>query len=221
MHHEQRGDDREVADAVDEEAPAFAVGSDDHAGERRADEPREIDHGRVERDGVAEVALVFDHLDHERLAAGHVECVDETLHHAEREDVGDGDAMRERERGKGERLHRGEHLRPDEDLALVQAIDPDAGEGREQEGGNLAHEADDAEQPCGAGEAVDEPAGGDAGHPGADERDALAAEEEAEVGCAECPPGMRDAARMIAGGNGFRGGKLRALRRSCRHGIFQ
>ena len=46
---------------------------------------------------------------------------------------------------------------------------------------NLAAEADDAEQQLGAGQAVDEPARGDAGDPRADERDALAAEEEAVV----------------------------------------
>ena len=111
----------------------------------------------------------------------------------------DGDAMREREGGERERLQRGERLRPHEHRALVPAVDPDAGEGREQEGRNLAREADDAEQPRGAGEAIDEPTGGDARHPGADERDALAAEEEAEVGRAERPPRVRDAAGVVAG----------------------
>ena len=54
---EQRGDDREVADAIDEEAPAFAGDRDDDSSERRADEAGNIDDGRVEGDGVAEIAL--------------------------------------------------------------------------------------------------------------------------------------------------------------------
>ena len=87
-HHQQRGDDGDVADAVDEEAPAFAGGGDEQAGERRADEARHVDHGGVDGDGVGEVGAVLDHLDHEGLAAGHVEGVDDALHRAEREDLG-------------------------------------------------------------------------------------------------------------------------------------
>ncbi len=83
----KRGDDGEVADSVDEEAPAFAIERDDHAGERGADEARNIDDGRVERDRVAEVALVIDHFDQKGLAAGHVEGIDQPLKHAEGEDV--------------------------------------------------------------------------------------------------------------------------------------
>ncbi len=35
-----------------------------------------------------QVAVVFDHLHHKRLAAGHVECVDQALHHAESQQPG-------------------------------------------------------------------------------------------------------------------------------------
>ena len=103
--------------------------------------------------------------------------------------------LREREPRERERLQHGERLRPDQDLAAVDAIDEDAGDGREQEGGDLSGEADDAEQQRGAGEAIDEPDGGDARHPGADERDALAAEEEAEVAMAQRAPGVGEVAR--------------------------
>ena len=37
---------------------------------RRADQAREIHHGRIHGDGIAEVAAVFDHLDDEGLPAG-------------------------------------------------------------------------------------------------------------------------------------------------------
>ena len=52
-HHEQRDDDGDVADAVGEEAVAFARDCDDDAGERGAEEAGEIDDGGVERDGAA------------------------------------------------------------------------------------------------------------------------------------------------------------------------
>ena len=121
-------------------------------------------------------AAVVDHLHHEGLAAGHVEAVDDALRDAEDEDQGNGDVAGEGKRGEDERLQHGGGLRPDEHLAAVEAVDPDAGEGCEEEGGNLAGKADGAEQHGRSGEAVDEPGGGDAGHPRADEGDALAAE---------------------------------------------
>ncbi len=67
----------------------------------------------------------------------------------------------------------------------VPPVDEHSGDRRQEQRRDLAAEADDAEQQRGAGEAVDQPAGGDAGDPGADERDGLAAEEEAIVAVAE------------------------------------
>ena len=43
-HHEQRGDDGEIADAVDGEAVAFAECGDDEAGDGWAYEPGDVDH---------------------------------------------------------------------------------------------------------------------------------------------------------------------------------
>ena len=73
----------------------------------------------------------------------------------------------------------------DEDAVLVPAVDPDAGEGGEDEGRELAGESSDAEQPGGVGEAEDEPRGGEARHPGADDGDALAEKEEPEISMGE------------------------------------
>ncbi len=86
-HQQQRSDHREVADAVDEEAPAFADGRDDEAGDGGADEPRAVGHRGVDGDGVAEVVAVVDHLDEEGLAAGHVERVDQALQGGEGDDL--------------------------------------------------------------------------------------------------------------------------------------
>ena len=80
------------------------------------------------------------------------------------------------------------------------------------EGGNLAGEADGAQQQRRSGEAIDQPAGGDAGHPGADEGDALAAEEEPEVAMAKGPPGVRAAGLDALLGGGGRLDRLRGAR---------
>ncbi len=61
----------------------FAEGGDDEAGDGGTDEARAVGHRRVDGDGVAEVFAVFDHLDEEGLAAGHVKGVDEALESGE------------------------------------------------------------------------------------------------------------------------------------------
>jgi hypothetical protein len=102
----------------------------------------------------------------------------------------------QRQPGEQQRLDHGKSLRPDEDAAAVEAIDKDAGDGSEEEGRDLAGEADGAEQQRRFREAVDQPRGGDARHPGADQRDGLAAEEEAEIAMAQRAPRVGE----IAGG---------------------
>ena len=91
----------------------------------------------------------------------------------------------ERQHGERERLQHREHLRDDQDAMPVPAVDEHAGERREHERRDLAAEADDAEQQRRAGEPIDQPARGNARDPGADQRDALSAEEEAVVSGAE------------------------------------
>jgi len=98
-HGVERGDDGEVTDPVNQEAVAFAGDGNDHTGERRADEARQVDHGRVHGDGVAEVLFVFYHLDEEGLAAGHVEGVDRALKGAEPDDFVNVDVVAEGESG--------------------------------------------------------------------------------------------------------------------------
>src|SRR5208337_3015396 len=155
-------DDGDVADSIYQEAPSLAGGRDQHAGERRANEAGDIDHGRVDGDGVAQVGAIVDHLHHERLAAGHVEAVDDALRNAEGQDPGNIDVAGECECGEGERLQHGGCLRPYKDLAAVEAVNPDACEGSNDEGGNLACKAHRTEEHGRSGEAIDEPCGGDA-----------------------------------------------------------
>src|SRR5215472_6437016 len=125
------------------------------------------------------------HFDDEGLAGGHVEGVDQAREERERDDFPDSDDAGEREDGQREGLKHREDLSDDDGSVAIPAVDPDAGDGSEDEGRDLAGEADDSEEDGGTGEAIDEPAGGDAGHPGADQRNALAGEEELVVAGAE------------------------------------
>ena len=106
----------------------------------------------------------------------------------------DRDDLCERQRGHGERLHPGKDLRPDEELAAIESIDKHSGKWSQKKRGDLSGEAYNTEQEGRAGKPVDEPAGGDASHPGADQRDALAGKEESKVAMTQRSPRMGVAA---------------------------
>ena len=99
-----------------------------------------------------------------------------------------------REPGKRERLDHGEGLRPHQDLPPVEAVDPYSGKGSNQKRGNLAAEAHRPQQQRRMRKPVDQPRRGDARHPRADQRNALAAEKEAEVAMPQRSPRMRRSA---------------------------
>ncbi len=85
--HQQQGcDDGKVANAIDQETPAFAEGSDHQARDGRTNQPAAVRHGRVDGDGVTEVVPIVDHLNEEGLARGHVEGIDQALKSGEGED---------------------------------------------------------------------------------------------------------------------------------------
>src|SRR5262249_14305042 len=86
-----------------------------------------------------------------------------------------------------------QRLRDDQQPVAIPSIDEDARKRRERHRRDLSAEPDDAEEEFRSGEAIDQPARGDAGDPGADERDALAAEEETVVAMSKraCEPGQR------------------------------
>ncbi len=98
MHHQQRHNDGNIADAIDKKAPALIGCGNQQSSQRRADEARHVHHGRVNGDGIGKIVAALHHLHHERLASRHVEGIDDALQCAQRQHFGDGDAMRERER---------------------------------------------------------------------------------------------------------------------------
>ena len=67
----------------------------------------------------------------------------------------------------------------------IPAVEPDAGQRRQEHRRHLPGERHQPEQELGIGEPVDQPRGGQPRHPRADERDGLADEEQAEVAGAE------------------------------------
>src|ERR1019366_2989692 len=127
-HHEQADDDADVADAVYQEAVAFAHAGDEDAGDGRSDEARGVDHGGVDGDGVAEVFALFHHLQHEGLACGQFERVDHALHEREHNDFPHGDDAGKGQACQGERLQHGNGLQDDDGAVPVPAVDPHAGD---------------------------------------------------------------------------------------------
>ena len=93
----------------------------------------------------------------------------------------------QRQAGERQRLQHRQDLRHEEDPVAIPAIDEHAGERRDEQRRNLTAESNDAEEQFGAGQAIDQPARRDAGDPRADERDALATEEEAVIGMSKGP----------------------------------
>ena len=184
VHQHQSGDHGDVADAVDEKAPALAQPGDQDARNRRADHASAVEHGRIQGDGVHQVVLA-DHVHEERLAAGDVEGVHHAQQRREDENVPNLHGMSEGEGRQHKRQQHGCDLGSDDDVLAIAAVGDDAAEGSEEEYGNLAGETYPAQQQSRTGEAVDEPGLGHGLHPGAGEGNELSAEKELEVAMAE------------------------------------
>ena len=184
FHHQQADDDGDIADGVGKEAPAFADARHQNSGDGRADDAGAVEHRGIERDGVHQI-FAHDHFDEQRLAGGNVEGVYDAEQSRQRHDFPDANDVQERERGQREgQNHRG-YLRADDDFVAIPTIGGETAERSEKKNGNASDETDGAEQERGAGEAVYQPGFGDGLHPGADQGDHLAAEEQLEIAMAE------------------------------------
>src|SRR5579863_6793916 len=74
-HCQQRSNDREIAKAIDQEAISLASRRNNYASDRWPEKPGGIHHGRVERDGIAQISAVLDHLDHKSLPSRHIDRI--------------------------------------------------------------------------------------------------------------------------------------------------
>ncbi len=209
LHQHQRQDHRQVADAVDGEAVPLPNRPDHQPRQRRPHQPRQIDHRGVQRNRVLQILLVVDHLHQERLPSRHIEGIDHPLKDAQRQNLVDRDHLRQRQRRQPQRLHRRQHLRPDQQVAPVQPIHQHPGKRRQHKGGNLPGEADQSQHQRRARQPIDQPARRHPCHPRANQRYALTREEEPEVTVPQSAPGVRESARC-GGGRGF--GQFRHVR---------
>ncbi len=143
-----------------------------------------INHGGVEGDGIAEVGTAVHHLDQEGLARRHIEGVDEALKNTQSQNLRHRDTSGESQRSEYEGPHGGEELSDQQAAPPLPPVRPDARHRTQQEGRDLAGERHHTQQKRRACQTIDQPTGGETGHPRADQGNALAAEEEPEVAVA-------------------------------------
>ena len=179
-HDGQGPERRDEAQSVDEEAGSDADEADQQARHRRAQDPRQVEDGGVERDRVHEV-LAADQLDDEGLPGRVVDGVHAPQQEGQCEDVPvAGDAAPHQPcQDQGEDHEH--HLGREEDPALGVAVDQRARHEGQDHDGQPLHGAHDPELERTPGKPQHEPGLPDVLHPGPDQGDALAAPEDPEV----------------------------------------
>ena len=88
---------------------------------------------------------------------------------------------REGQRGQRERQHHGQGLREEHQAVALDPVNQCSREGRDEQTGNLPGEGDDAQPDRRPGQAINEPGNRHLLHPGAEDRNPLPEEIEAEV----------------------------------------
>jgi hypothetical protein len=81
-HQEQGCYDGKVTEAIDQEAEARADASDDESGDRRPDQPRQVEERGIEGDGVAEVFFALDEFHDHGLPHRQIKGIDYALNQA-------------------------------------------------------------------------------------------------------------------------------------------
>jgi len=183
-HRQQRAHGRQVAHRIGEEADRHACRGDDQARDRRPDDGRSVEHGRVESDRVHEV-LPPNHLDEEGLARREVEKVDGAGSGRRDEDHPVLGVAACRQREQRERRQREQRLCDQKDVPFAITVRDHASElAAEQNRGKLRGE-DEADEEAAVRQLQRQPRHGDALHPCPDRRDDLAGQEEPVVSVAE------------------------------------
>jgi hypothetical protein len=102
-------------------------------------------------------------------------------------------------------------LRDYENASAVEPIHPHACERRKKKCGNLSGEGDDAKKQRRSREFVNQPAGGDARHPCADERNTLSGEKKTVVAVTQRAPDSRAARQFFSWTDWWAGGFAQLL----------
>jgi len=111
----------------------------------------------------------------------------------------DGYRARENKSCQDEGLDHRQDLCGHQQAMTVPAIDQHPGKRGKYKRWNPAGEADDPQEETGLGQTENEPADGDLLHPGADQRDALAAEKETVIPVGEGPEDEPEALQFVEG----------------------
>src|SRR5947207_5430379 len=202
-HRQEPGDDGDVAHPVQQEAQADAGRTDHHARDGRADDPRRVEHGRVQRDRIHQVVPAHEFRD-ERLAAGNVERIDDPEEHRHHHHLPRRHPAGPHERRQRQRFEHLQRLGPHDEGALVHAVHDDTRVQCEQQHAQGAERLGQADGERRVGDLEHQPPERDRLHPGPDERDALTEEEEPEVAV-----GKRSEAKRARGGGFVHCGKAR------------
>ena len=132
LHLRQAPDNREKAHAVQKKTGADSEPRDQQSRGGGTEHARAVEHHRVERDRVGEI-VVTHHLDHERLAAGHVKRSDGAVECGEQDHVLDAHGAGPGQRRERERAQHQQDLRRDYQPAAIDAVDHNAGEQTDQQ----------------------------------------------------------------------------------------
>ena len=131
-HHEQAGNDREEAYAIDKKAERNTDLRHQETRRCRANDARAVEHRAVERDGVHQVFAARDFND-ERLPRRHVKSHGDTPKQTYDDDLPGPNHFRPDERRNGKRENHHRDLGADQDQALRKSIGRPAAPGREEE----------------------------------------------------------------------------------------
>ena len=122
-HGPQRDQHREEGDGVEDEHPARAHRSDQQPRDRRSDQPRGVERGRVQADRVGQV-LLPDHFGHESLAGRRVEGRRAAEQEGEHVDLPSAHHACERQQAETQRQQPHGRLGGQQELAPVQMVPP-------------------------------------------------------------------------------------------------
>ena len=184
--HEQQADDhRNVTHAVGEEAPAFADGRHRDAGDGRAQDAGAVEHGGIQRDGIDQV-FRDHHFDDKRLARRDIKCIHHAQQRRQQHDFPNPDVSEQGQRRQDESEQHGGGLRGNDGAMPAVTVREQSPQWGEKQYRNLSREPYQPQQQRGFGEPIDKPRLRNRLHPGANQRDDLAAEEQPVIAVPQC-----------------------------------
>ncbi len=155
-HHQQTGNDRDVAETIHQKAPAFTDPGDQNSGDRWADDSCAIEHGRVQRNRIHQVFLTY-HVHQERLPRRNIKSIHHAQQRRQHEDVPNADDACKREQCQDQRENHGRNLGSDHYALTVETVGNDAAQRGHQKHRDLAGESGGAQQQRRTGQAIDQP----------------------------------------------------------------